>query len=95
MIPTRERCVTVDLTREQSWMLHAALVDHIDRAIDDGRTPSDAIDALKHVEGDETCLDASQRSLVRDAVVSFLDDAGARDRATGGAVLDAIDAHPA
>ncbi|WP_251328716.1 hypothetical protein [Haloplanus pelagicus] len=80
----------VDLSREQAWVLHAALLDHVERTVDAGRSPDRAVAILERTE---TCepLDPADRALVRDALTTYLTDAPARDRKPARAILTALD----
>jgi hypothetical protein len=83
----------VDCSREAAWVLHAALLDHVERTVDAGRSPERAMAILDRVESCEP-LDPADRALVREALTAYLPDAPARDRDPGRAVLAALDAQP-
>jgi hypothetical protein len=85
--PTSHGPAGIDPSREEAWVLHAAVLDHIERTVDAGRSPDRGVAVLERVEGCEP-LGPSDRSLVRKALVTYLDgDAPERDRAPGRAVL--------
>lgn len=81
----------VDLSREQAWILHSALLDHIERLVAADRSPDHAIDVLEQIE---TCdpLDTSDRRLAHDALSTYLDDAPERDRDPARAALESLQA---
>jgi hypothetical protein len=67
----------VDLSREAAWVLHAAVLDHVERLVAAGRSPDRALTILDRIESCEP-LDAADRDLVRDALSTY--DAPDRDR---------------
>jgi hypothetical protein len=67
----------VALSREEAWVLHAAVLDHVERTVAAGRSPDRAMDALDRIEACDP-LDATDRDLVRDALEAY--DAPTRDR---------------
>jgi hypothetical protein len=80
----------VDLSREEAWVLHAAVLDHVERTVAADRSPDRAMDVLERVEACDP-LDPTDRSLARDALVTYLDDdAPERDRAPGREILAAL-----
>jgi len=84
----------VDCSREEAWVLHAAVLDHIERTVAADRSPDRAVAVLERVEA---CgpLNPGARRLVRDALVAYLDgDAPERDRAPGRALLATLAGQP-
>lgn len=83
--------VTLDLSREELWVLHAGVLDYLEREADQGNPTPDAVDLLNTVE-DVTCpvLDRSGLHLVRTILVEYMADAPLRDRATCRSVLSEI-----
>ena len=67
----------VDLSREAAWVLHAAVLDHVERLVAAGRSPDRALTILDRIESCEP-LEAADRDLVRDALSTY--DAPDRDR---------------
>ncbi|WP_049937665.1 DUF7853 family protein [Haloplanus natans] len=67
----------VELSREAAWVLHAAVLDHVERLVAAGRSPDRAVTILDRIESCEP-LDAADRDLVRDALSTY--DAPDRDR---------------
>lgn len=85
--PTCHGPDSVDCSREEAWVLHAAVLDHIERAVDADRSPDRGVAVLERVEACEP-LDTADRDLVRDALVTYLDgDSPERDRAPGWSML--------
>ncbi|WP_338740160.1 hypothetical protein [Haloplanus salilacus] len=84
----------VDCSREEAWVLHAAILDHVRRVVAADRSPDRAMGVLERVEASDP-LDHADRSLVRDALVAYLDgDAPERDRAPGRAILATLASQP-
>jgi hypothetical protein len=80
MSPTCHGPDGLDCSREEAWVLHAAVLDHVERLVAADRSPDRAMAILDRVEACES-LDADDRKLVRDALSTYLDDAPERDRA--------------
>ncbi|WP_251342199.1 hypothetical protein [Haloplanus halophilus] len=80
----------VDLSREEAWVLHAAVLDHVERTVEAGRSPDRGVAILKRIEACEP-LDPADRAIVRDALATYLPDAPERDRASARAILAALD----
>lgn len=80
----------VDCSREEAWVLHAAMLDHVERTVGAGRSPDRAMAVVERVEACEP-LDPTDRALVREALTAYLPDAPARDRRPGRAVLATLD----
>jgi hypothetical protein len=80
----------VDCSREEAWVLHAAMLDHVERTVDAGRSPDRAMGVVERVEACEP-LDPADRVLVREALTAYLPDAPGRDRRPGRAVLATLD----
>lgn len=76
----------VDCSREEAWVLHAAMLDHIERMVDGDRSPERAVDVLERVEAGGRLAPADRR-LVREALVGYLGDAPERDREPGRTLL--------
>jgi hypothetical protein len=77
----------VDLSREEAWVLHAAVLDHVERVVAAGETPNRALTTLDRIE---SCapLDAADRDIVREALSAY--DAPDRDRPAVAAIRDAL-----
>jgi len=76
----------VDCSREEAWVLHAAVLDHAERVAATGRAPDRAVAVLDRIEACDP-LDATDIDLVRDALSTYLDGAPARDRDPAREVL--------
>jgi len=79
----------LDLSREEAWVLHAAVLDHVERLVTADRSPDRAMAILDRVEACEP-LDSTDRELVRDALAAYLDDAPERDRTAVQEMLAAL-----
>lgn len=89
MTETRNGSVTLDLTRKEAWVLHAAVVAEMDREVEAGRTPSREIELLERVEVDGQ-FDETDLELAERALAAHLDGAPPRDRDPGRAALDSV-----
>ena len=89
MTETQNGSEAFDLTREQSWVLHAAVVAAVDRETEADREPTRELELLERVEADAALAD-SQLELARQLLVEHLDDAPARDQTPGRAALRQI-----
>ncbi|NGM69872.1 hypothetical protein G6M89_12775 [Natronolimnobius sp. AArcel1] len=93
--PPEAETYDIDLSRDEQWIVHHALVDHADALIDDGDTPpSWVLAALETVESDGentfTSYQARQLSVI---LCDYVERSGtpADDAAHGSAVIDALD----
>lgn len=89
--PAHENPAALEFTREEAWVVHAALLESVEAALDAGEESPAEIGLLRELEGDAT-YDTVELTLVRDALVSYLGDAPLRDRAPGRAALRNIHA---
>ena len=65
----------VDLTREQSWVVHHALVDRADDAIDDGDQPAPwLLDLVDRIESDEGTITARQARNLAEVLEAYVAD---------------------
>jgi hypothetical protein len=90
--PEHENGVTLELSEEEEWVLHAALLDHLDRQAD-GDTDEEpkAIPLLEQLEADdELVLVREHLALARDVLSEYLAGAPLRDRATCRSILSEI-----
>lgn len=93
MTTTHDRCAALDLTREEAWVVHAAVLATVERAIEHGdEPPAHALEVLSDVESGAVCLGDSGLEVVREALSAHLADAPARDRPAARSALDAVDA---
>ena len=79
----------VDLSREEAWVLHAAVLDHVERVVATGQTPDCALTVLDRIESC-TPLETTDRDLVREALSTY--DAPERDRTSVEAIRAALSA---
>jgi len=89
MSPTCHGPDGLDCSREEAWVLHAAVLDHVERLVAADRSPDRAMAILDRVEAGGS-LDATDRELVRDALATYLDDAPERDRDAVREILAAL-----
>lgn len=90
--PEHENGVTLDLAAEEEWVLHAALLDHLDRKADgDEEHEPAAVEVLERLEDGETLVLERQRlETVRDVLSEYLAGAPLRDRAICRNVLSDV-----
>lgn len=98
--PKHDDGARLDLGDEEQWVLHAALLDYLDRRADDddGETApldeadgGDAVELLDALEDDEPLrLDREGLLLVRELLSEYLAGAPLRDRATCRSVLSEV-----
>lgn len=89
--PAHERSTTPDLSREEAWVAHAALLRAAEQAVDTGAESPAELTLVRHVE-DGSPFEPEDLKLLREALVSYLAAAPLRDRAPGRAVLRRVDA---
>jgi hypothetical protein len=77
----------VDLSREEAWVLHAAVLDHVERVVAAGETPERALTILDRIESSAP-LDAADHDIVREALSAY--DAPDRDRTSVEAIRAAL-----
>jgi hypothetical protein len=80
---------SLGLSREEAWVLHAAVLQRIERELEAGRNPTEVEALRERIESgdslDSTHLDAAERALS-----TYLDGAPERDRTHAQAVLDYV-----
>ena len=88
--PIRDRTRLLDVTREEAWVVHAALMEQLQA--DDDRDPDAVeVDALGALE-DARRFNYEELHAVREALVEYLVDAPLRDRPAGRTALRTADA---
>lgn len=86
-----DRCVALDLSRAEAWVVHAALLDRIERETDAGNEIDHEMSLLQTIERDEYAFDDADLELLSDALSTYLADAPGRDRIPGQSLLDQIE----
>jgi len=89
--PEHENGVRLDLGDEEEWVLHAALLDHLDRQADglDNDPPSvELIDQLK--ADDKLVVREAELGIIGDVLSEYLAGAPLRDRAICRGVLTQV-----
>jgi len=76
-----------DLSREEAWVLHAAVLDHAERVVAAGGSPDRALAVVDRIESSAP-LDDADRDLVREALAAY--DAPERDRASVASIRAAL-----
>ncbi|QLG60630.1 DUF7853 family protein [Halorarum salinum] len=88
--PVRDRTALLDVTREEAWVVHSALMEQLRAdAAGDGDPDGDAVevDALERLERSPVQFTPDEARAVREALVEYLAHAPPRDRAPGRAAL--------
>jgi hypothetical protein len=80
------------LSREEAWVLHAAVVRQLERELEAGTDPT-AVETLRARIEDCESLDSAHLDAAERALRSYLDDAPERDRPHAQAVLDYVRLH--
>jgi hypothetical protein len=80
---------SLGLSREEAWVLHAAVVRRIERELEAGREPTDVETLRERIERCES-LDAAHLDAAERALCTYLEDAPERDRPHAQAVLDYV-----
>lgn len=90
--PEHENGVTLELGEEEEWVLHAALLDHLDRqAANDAEDAPEAVTLLEQLEADDELVIARDRlDLIKAVLSEYLAGAPLRDRAICRSVLSEI-----
>jgi hypothetical protein len=86
-----DRCVALDFSRAEAWVVHAALLDRIERETDIGNDIDREMSLLRNIERDDYAFADTDLAVLRTALSTYLADAPARDRSHGQAILDKID----
>lgn len=83
--------VPLDLTLEERWVVHAAVLTVLERTAETADSAWCEVGLLEAVERDDEFTPAELRSL-RTALTRYLIDAPPRDREAVESVLDTLDA---
>lgn len=80
---------TLAFSREEAWVVHAALLDRVQRAVEADGTAEGypELDALTAIEDGRERFDSEEVSVVRRALEAYLRRAPPRDLAPGRAAL--------
>ena len=89
---TRDRPAALELSRAEAWVVHAALLAAIERAVEADEDPERERRLLAAVEGGDHEFDRRELRRIREVLESYLDDAPPRDRPHGRAVAGDIEA---
>lgn len=83
--------VTLDLSREEAWVLHSSLLGYLEREADADNPAPEALSVLRTLER-ATCpvLDRSGLRIVRTVLIEHMADAPLRDRATCRSILSEV-----
>ncbi|WP_416838368.1 hypothetical protein [Haloferax sp. DFSO52] len=88
----QDRPAALDLSREESWVVHAALLEAIERAVDADEDPRPATDLLTRVEEGDEDFDSAELDYLVDSLRAYRGIAPTRDQHFISLVLDHIEA---
>jgi len=89
--PEHENGVTLDLGEEEEWVLHAALLEHLDRQAEGGKREADAVELVDELEADtDLVVGKRELELVQSVLSEYLAGAPLRDRAICRGVLTQV-----
>ena len=89
--PEHENGVTLDLGEEEEWVLHAALLEHLDQQAEHSDGDTDAVGLVDQLEDDaELAVGERELELVQRVLAEYLAGAPLRDRAICRGVLTQI-----
>lgn len=91
MTASAHDCPTeLDLTREEAWALHAALLSTVEETVDAGEDPDHAVDLLRRFEeGDD--FERDELEFLAEVLRDYVDGgAPSRDRDPARDVIDGI-----
>ncbi|ELZ87341.1 hypothetical protein C453_03284 [Haloferax elongans ATCC BAA-1513] len=87
----QDRPTALDLSREESWVVHAALLAAIERALEADEEPTLPVDLLARIEAGDEDFDSDELDYLVEALRAYRDDAPDRDRHHVTHVLDHIE----
>ena len=90
--PVRDRSAVLAFTREESWVVHAALLERIREAVEAGESDDGyaELDALATLESDADRFAPREVRALHASLVGYLVDAPLRDRPPGRAALATV-----
>lgn len=80
----------LDFSREEAWVVHAALLARIGRLTEDGKEAAAECRTLRKLEAERPQFETDEAELLFEALGEYLADAPLRDRAPGRAALDSV-----
>lgn len=87
MTPTHNRSPAFDLSREEAWVLHAALTDHLDRQLDAGERPRYARSLVLRVEAGDPSFDDADLQFLTRVLEEFLEEGPSGDHDVASRLL--------
>lgn len=89
--PEHDNGVRLDLGDEEEWVLHAALLDHLDSQAEGGTSNPPAVDLVDQLEAnEELVVHEAGLGVIRDVLSAYLAGAPLRDRAICRGVLSQV-----
>lgn len=84
--------IALDLSREERWVAHHAVLARVDELLDSDDDPNDARQLLRKLEDSGADYDAAELRLLESCLETYLHDAPRRDRTPGQQALDSVEA---
>ncbi|WP_313693154.1 hypothetical protein [Halorarum halobium] len=89
--PVRDGTTLLEVSREEAWVVHAALMEQLRTAAADRDPDAVEVDALDRLDDARDRFTLEQVRAIRDALVEYLVDAPLRDRQPGRRALRTAD----
>ena len=89
--PAPDNPLALDLSREERWVAHTAVLARVERDLDADEDPAEARSLLAKLEQDDADYDAAELRVVRDCIETYLEDAPDRDVEPGRGALDSVE----
>jgi len=83
--------IALDLSREERWVAHHAVLARVEEILDTNDDPSDARELLRKLEDGDADYDAAELRLLESCLETYLRDAPGRDRTPGENALDSVE----
>ena len=83
--------IALDLSREERWVAHHAVLARVEETLDTDDDPTDARTLLRKLEDDDADYDAAELRLLATCLETYLRDAPSRDRTPGETALDSVE----
>lgn len=97
---TGGRLVPLPLDREERWVMHSVLLDHVELASANGAAPADVrceLDVLEALENGDSAFTTTELDRIRLRIAAYARafDSPDRDRAVARAIVDRLQSrHP-
>ena len=89
--PAPDSPIALDLSREERWVAHHAVLARVEEILDTNDDANDARALLRKLEDGDSDYDAAELRLLEDCLETYLRDAPSRDRTPGEKALDSVE----